>query len=163
MIFEVHQQPKPCAQRWSTTKSREGRLSYRQASDAVDDKYQRVEEHQKPKPRALRWFSGLSVSYPCRYDFLGAPGPCVLKRHYSCPEVSRSYMALIVNIKRQRALEWEKIIEENNESLLVVSTMDVFIKWRAGEIKGYANRYFIDLRSVSSAWWSSSPSTCHKW
>ena len=55
-------------------------------------------------------------------------------------KVSRSYMALIVNIKRQRAVEWEKIIQENNESLLVVSTMDVFIKWRAGEIKGYANR-----------------------
>ena len=66
MIFEVHQQPKPCAQRWSTTKSREGRLSYRQASDAVDDKYQRGEEQQKPKPRTLRWFAGLSVSCPCR-------------------------------------------------------------------------------------------------
>ena len=48
-------------------------------------------------------------------------------------------MALIVNIKRQRALEWEKIIEESNESLPVVSTMDVFIKSRAGDIKGYAN------------------------
>ena len=55
-------------------------------------------------------------------------------------KVSRSYMALIVNSKRQRAVEWEKIVQENNESLLVVSTMDVFIKWRAGEIKGYANR-----------------------
>ena len=49
-------------------------------------------------------------------------------------------MALIVNIKRQRAVEWEKIIQENTQSLLILSTMDVFIKWRAGEIKGYANR-----------------------
>ena len=48
-------------------------------------------------------------------------------------------MALIVNIKRQRAVEWEKIIEENNESFLAVSTIDVLIMWRAGEIKGYAN------------------------
>ena len=50
-------------QRWSSTKSREGRLSYRKASAAVDDKYQRFEEHQQQKPRAQRWFSGLSVSY----------------------------------------------------------------------------------------------------
>ena len=28
-------------QRWSSTESREGRLSYRKASAAVDDKYQR--------------------------------------------------------------------------------------------------------------------------
>ena len=55
-------------------------------------------------------------------------------------KLSRSYMALIVSIKRQRAVEWDKVIEENDKSLLVLSTMDVFIKWRAGEIKGHANR-----------------------
>jgi len=55
-------------------------------------------------------------------------------------KLSSSYMGLIVDIKRQRAVEWEKIIQENTESLLVLSTMDVFIKWRAGEIKGYVNR-----------------------
>ena len=55
MIFEVHQQPNPCAQRWSTTKSREGRLSYRQASDAVDDKRQRVDII--PLPLRFPWSS----------------------------------------------------------------------------------------------------------
>ena len=53
-------------QRWSSSKSREGRLSYWTASAAVDDKYQRFEENQQPNPRAQRWFSRLSVSHPCR-------------------------------------------------------------------------------------------------
>ena len=30
-------------------------------------------------------------SYPCRFDFLGAPGTCISKRKPLCHEVSRSY------------------------------------------------------------------------
>ena len=50
------------------------------------------------------------------------------------------YMEKIFAIKHRRAQCWEDICKENSNGILIVSTMDSFVKWRAGEIKGYASR-----------------------
>ena len=42
----------------------------------------------------------------------------------------------------------ESILAEPRQGHLIVSTMDAFIKWRAGEMKGYMNR-FLDRLQIS--------------
>ena len=51
----------------------------------------------------------------------------VFKALYHFRELSHGYMTMIVDIKRRRAVKWDKIISDNKKSLLVVSTMDVFV------------------------------------
>jgi len=53
---------------------------------------------------------------------------------------AHAYMRRIFVIKRERAEHWDDIISEDTNGHLIVSTMDSFVKWRAGEIKGYAHR-----------------------
>ena len=40
----------------------------------------------------------------------------------------------------------ESILAEPRQGHLIVSTMDAFIKWRAGEMKGYMNRFLESLQ-----------------
>ena len=51
------------------------------------------------------------------------------------------HMKQIFQMKMRRAEEMEKILDESRQGHLIVSTMDAFVKWRAGEIKGFINRY----------------------
>ena len=49
-------------------------------------------------------------------------------------------MTKISEMKKRGAKHWDDIIASNSSSHLVVSTMDVFVKRRAGQLKGYAQR-----------------------
>ena len=53
---------------------------------------------------------------------------------------AHDHMVMIVNIKRRREEHWEAIISENQSGFLIVATMDAWVKWRAGAIKGHINR-----------------------
>ena len=56
------------------------------------------------------------------------------------------YMLQIFHIKSRKTEQMESIIDEPRQGHLIVSTMDAFVKWRAGEIKGYMNRFLQSLQ-----------------
>eukprot|EP00959_Pyramimonas_sp_CCMP1952_P042962 899080-Pyramimonas_sp.AAC.1 len=57
-------------------------------------------------------------------------------------------MLQIFAIKRRRAELWEDVITEGTNGYLIASTMDYFVKWRAGAIKRYLNR-LLDRLGIS--------------
>ena len=50
------------------------------------------------------------------------------------------YMEALFELKQRRQQEMEKMLDEPRHGYLIVSTMDAWVKWRAGEIKGPINR-----------------------
>ena len=56
------------------------------------------------------------------------------------------HMLHIFQIKRRRAEHMEAILVEPRQGHLIVATMDAFVKWRAGETKGYINRFLQRLQ-----------------
>ena len=65
-------------------------------------------------------------------------------------ELSRSYMALIVSIKRQRAVEWDKVIEDNKKAFLSCRRWMSSSNGEQARSKAMQTDYFVDFRSVSS-------------
>ena len=53
-------------------------------------------------------------------------------------------MILVVEIKRRKAEEMELLLAPDSSGHLIVSTLDAFVKWRAGEIKGILDRRLKD-------------------
>eukprot|EP00959_Pyramimonas_sp_CCMP1952_P263089 5501699-Pyramimonas_sp.AAC.1 len=43
---------------------------------------------------------------------------------------------------------WEDVTKEGTNGYLIVPTMDYFVKWRAGAMKGYLNRW-LDRLEIS--------------
>ena len=52
---------------------------------------------------------------------------------------AREHMFGVFNLKVRRMELWTDIIGEEAQGHLVVTTMDSFIKYRSGELAGYAN------------------------
>eukprot|EP00959_Pyramimonas_sp_CCMP1952_P139933 2928455-Pyramimonas_sp.AAC.1 len=50
-------------------------------------------------------------------------------------DLARQHMLQIFGIKRKRAELWDNVIKEGTNGYLILSTMDYFVKWRAGAIK----------------------------
>ena len=50
------------------------------------------------------------------------------------------YMINIFEMRKREAMHWDDIVASNSSSHLVVSTMDVFVKWRAGQLKGHTQQ-----------------------
>ena len=54
------------------------------------------------------------------------------------------YMTLVMKIKRRRIEHWEMLLKKGKREHIVVGTMDAFVKWRAGELRGPHSRLLAD-------------------
>ena len=55
-------------------------------------------------------------------------------------ELAHRHMIQVVSIKRRKAQEMERLLAPESRGHLIASTLDAFVKWRAGEIKGILDR-----------------------
>ena len=76
-------------------------------------------------------------------DVIGDEAFTAFKRFRS---LAREHMVHIFYTRSRRTQHMESILAEPSQGHLIVSTMDAFIKWRAGEMKGYMNRFLDSLQ-----------------
>ena len=54
--------------------------------------------------------------------------------------LANKHMTQVVKLKEQKAAEIEKLLASNDSGHLIVSTLDAFVKWRAGDMKGLVDK-----------------------